>query len=55
MLFSWRYFFFKKSDYKTALNCYSQLVEKLPQHRYVGSAQFKIGKLIESYRNIMKQ
>ncbi|MDD5687981.1 MAG: tetratricopeptide repeat protein [Elusimicrobia bacterium] len=44
-------FFFKKSDYTIALNYYSQLVEKLPQHRYVGSAQFKIG---ETYRKLQK-
>ncbi|MFH0948024.1 MAG: tetratricopeptide repeat protein [Elusimicrobiota bacterium] len=44
-------FFFKKSDYNTALNYYSQLINKYPLHRHVGNAQFKMG---ETYRKLQK-
>ena len=44
-------FFFKKGDYATALNYYSQIVEKIPTHPYAGNAQFKIG---ETYRKLNK-
>ena len=44
-------FFFKKSDYTTALNYYSQLADKYPLHRHAGNAQFKMG---ETYRKLQK-
>jgi len=44
-------FFFKKSDYTTALSYYFQLADKYPLHRHAGNAQFKVG---ETYRKLQK-